>query len=82
MKIKPVIDVERISELTRYNSNTTGTHLFIDNGELSEAKKDYANLVLVSLMYDRGFLKDDIKGTIQGATEVVNSHENGNTMGL
>ena len=82
MKIKPVIDMQKISELVRYNPNTTGTHLFIDDGVLSEDKKDYANVVIVSLMHDRGFLKDTMDETVQVANEVVSSHENPNTMGL
>lgn len=82
MKIKPVLDVEKISEEARYNPNTRGTHLFMGSGEISESKKDYSNLVLVSLMYERGFLKESIEETASFASEMVSSYENDNVMGL
>ena len=82
MKIKPVIDMESVSEIARNNPNTRGTHLFIDNGQITEEKKDYANLALVSLMYNRGFLKDAIEETESAASEFVDHYESGNTLGL
>jgi len=82
MKIKPIIDIKKISELTRHNPNTKGTHLLISEGKITEEKKDYSNIVLVSLMYERGFLKNTIKETVDCANEYVDSYENDNVMGL
>ncbi len=82
MKIKPIVDAENISELTRYNPNTRGTHLFVSEGAIRDEKTDYANVVLVSLMYSRGFLKDSIGETIDAASEYVSDYEKDNVMGL
>ena len=82
MKIKPITDIEKVSDQVRNNPNTKGTHLFIDNGEPNEEKQDYANVVLISLMYERGFLKDTIDETITAASEFTEGYESNNVMGL
>ena len=82
MKIKSTIDTKKISFEARYNPNTRGTHLFIEDGKPNEEKKDYANIALVSLMYERGFLKGSFEETEASAREVVESHENRGSRGL
>ncbi len=75
MKIKPIINEKDICNTARYNQNTKGTHLFITDGEISEKKQDYSNIVILSLMYKRGFLNSSIDQMESDATTLVDSYE-------
>jgi hypothetical protein len=81
MKIRPNINEEKIDELVRYNPNTKGTHIMIFDGESKQIKRDYSDLVLLSLMYKKGFLKPTIEETIRDSNDFVESYED-NVMGL
>ena len=80
MKIKPIKE-ENIVELVRYNPNTRGTHIFITEGMESEKKRDYSNLVLLSLMYKSGYLKPNLEDVINDSRDYVESYES-NVKGL
>ncbi len=58
MKIKPIIKEESVYDIVRYNPNVTGVHLNIRHGSCSKDKKDYANLVLLSLMNLSGLTQE------------------------
>ncbi len=75
MKIKPIINEEDICNTVRYNSNTKGTHLFITDGEITEQKQDYADLVIFTLMYKRGFLNNSMEQMESDANTLVSSYE-------
>jgi hypothetical protein len=82
MKIKPIINEEKTIDLVRYNPNTKGTHLFILDGEDNNKKRDYANIVLTSLMFERGFLKESLEDTINKSKELIADYEQEDIMGL
>ena len=50
MKIKPIIKEESIYNIVRYNSNIGKNHISIRHGSSNMDKKEYSNLVLLSLM--------------------------------
>lgn len=82
MKIKPITSEEDVYNIARYNSNTKGTHLFILDGEITEEKQNYANIVIFTLMYKRGFLNSSIDQMESNAMELVSSYEEKSVKGL
>ena len=56
MKMRPINEND-LCEHVRYNSNVSGTHIYIQHGTSNEEKKDYSLYPLLSLMVDRGLFK-------------------------
>lgn len=82
MKIKSIINEDDVCNLSRYNPNTKGTHLFISEGTETEEKRDYSNIALLTLMYKRGFFNSDFKEMVTSSEEMVREYEEKDVMGL
>ena len=67
MKIKPMKDSDYILNITRYSNLIDKTHLLIKNGIVDEDKKEYGNIVLLSLMNICGFKCDE-----EESNEIIN----------
>ena len=82
MKIKTIINEEDIYEIARYNPKTIGTHILIAEGEENSKKRDYSNIVLLTLLYKRGFFKKDYDQMISDSNAFVSEYEKDEVMGL
>ncbi len=77
MKVKPIINEISIYEIARYNKNTIGNHIKITNGEISKEKKEYANIVLFSLMNITGFIiNKEGKSDIENIEDAISFADN------
>ena len=82
MKIRPNINERNTCNMVRYNPNTKGTSLLILDGVEKEEKKDYSNIVLLSLMHERGFLKRTFEETVNAAESYTEEYKRNDVMGL
>ena len=82
MKIKPINSEEKTLDSVRHNPNTKGTHLFILDEEEKPDKENYSNIVLASLMFERGFFKKTLEETVKQSKELISDYEQEDYMGL
>ena len=54
MKIKSIIS-DNLSSKARYNDNISKSHLEVTKSDGNEDKKDYASIMILNLMNERGF---------------------------
>ena len=77
MKIKPLENNKLQSyNDARFNENTQGLCNSIKNGNKNTEKSDYSALVLVSIMYEKGYLKHElVKESFNDAASFVEEYE-------
>ena len=54
MKIKSIVS-DILTSKTRYNENISESHLGVTKSNGNEDKKDYASIMILNLMNERGF---------------------------
>lgn len=82
MKIKTIINEEDVYEIARYNPKTVGRHILIAEGEDNSKKRDYSNIVLLTLLYKRGYYNKDYNQMISDVNMFVSEYEKDKVMGL
>ena len=90
MKMKPINDGDNFTKSARYNTNTSGTHIFVRDGVENQEKKDDAMLSVFSMMYEAGYVnyteekdkKELLSEMATSAKARVEEYQNDNIMGL
>ena len=67
---------KRTLDCARYNENTVGICTSINKGTISNEKRDYSVISLISMMHENGILKNElVKESFEEAEKITKLYE-------